>query len=212
MRQEVYQTLQGLIIDGTLQPGEQMKDKELAESLGVSRTPVREALQRLEDEGMVHTAANRWTRVASVDLDEAERIYPIIQSLESLALKMARSNLRSTDLEAMEETITSLELALEDGAPIAASKAERQFHEIFVNKSGNEELIRILHNLKLKRRRLMVTYFGGISTAVQSVAEHREMLDALRAGDYKRANKALEENWRLGLERFLAHTKTEPQE
>lgn len=211
IRQEAYQTLQEWIVDGTLKPGEQMKDKELAESLGVSRTPVREAMQRLEEEGLVHTAANRWTRVASVDLGEAERIYPIIQALESLALNLAKGNLQSADLQEMEETISGLERALADNNPLAASKAERRFHEIFVDKSRNTELIKILHNLKLRRRRLMVTYFGVASTAGHSITEHRAVLDALRAGDHEQAQETLEENWALGFERFTEYAKNKPR-
>lgn len=88
-----------------------MKDKELAESLSVSRASIREAMQRPEDDdGLVHTAANRWTRVASVDLGEAERIYPItiVQALESLALNLAKSNLQAADLQEIEEQSPAL--------------------------------------------------------------------------------------------------------
>ena len=85
MRDEVYSTLLQWIMEGELRPGEKLLDTELAENLGVSRTPVREALRRLEDKALVEAAANRWTRVTKITVDAAELIYPIIWSLEPLA-------------------------------------------------------------------------------------------------------------------------------
>ena len=89
IRDDVYQSLREWIVRGDLEPGEKLKDKELAAQLGVSRTPVREALRKLENEGLVETSANRWTKVAPITIQDAERIYPIIQKLEELALILA---------------------------------------------------------------------------------------------------------------------------
>ena len=83
MREEVYKTLLTWIMEGELRPGEKLLDKELAESMGVSRTPVREAMRRLEDKGLVESAANRWTRVSEVSIHESEKIYPIISLREN---------------------------------------------------------------------------------------------------------------------------------
>ena len=99
---EVYAALLEWIVDGTLGPGERVRDKELAEALGVSRTPVREALQRLEDAGLVETSASRWTRVASLDVAQAEQVYPVVWSLEALAVELAGRDLSDEDLCEME--------------------------------------------------------------------------------------------------------------
>src|SRR3712207_7824255 len=88
-RERIYETMKSLIVDGVLEPEEQLKDLELAERFGVSRTPVREALRQLEDEGLVETARNRWTRVAPLDLGESTRLLPILSALETLALRSA---------------------------------------------------------------------------------------------------------------------------
>src|SRR5579862_8519687 len=88
-REEVYGKLQGWVIDGTLAPSEVLHDARIAQLLGVSRTPVREALRRLEDEGFVQTALNRWTRVAPIDLVAALEVYSIIEVLEVFALEQA---------------------------------------------------------------------------------------------------------------------------
>src|SRR5579864_5094934 len=84
-RDEAYEKLREWIIAGTLHPGETLRDQEIAERLGVSRTPVREALRRLDDEGFVETALNRWTRVAPLDLKKALEIYSVIEALEVFA-------------------------------------------------------------------------------------------------------------------------------
>ncbi|MGF1523457.1 MAG: GntR family transcriptional regulator [Leptolyngbyaceae cyanobacterium] len=112
LRDNVHQSLLRWIIEGVLEPGEKLKDKELAAQLGVSRTPVREALRKLEDEGLVETAANRWTRVAPIALQDAERIYPIIQALETLALTLAFPKLSALNMCQMRDANHQLKAAL----------------------------------------------------------------------------------------------------
>ena len=101
MREEVYETLLKWIMEGVLRPGEKIVDTELAENLGVSRTPVREALRRLEDKELVEAAAGRWTRVAEITIDEAALIYPIIWKLEELAVDLAAAQLNEADFSRM---------------------------------------------------------------------------------------------------------------
>src|SRR5215831_302846 len=144
-REEVYTTLQSWIVEGVYQPGETIRDQDLADALGVSRTPVREALQRLQDEGFVETATNRWTRVATLDLDEVRHLYPIIWTLEMLAMSLAQHQFTTHDLESMHKANDQLREALTNKYAIAASKADYDFHQAFINKSDNPDLLRILH-------------------------------------------------------------------
>jgi len=204
---EVHATLLGLIVDGTLEPGEKVRDKELADRLGVSRTPVREALKRLEDAGLVEASAGRWTRVSEVDRGEAEKLYPIVWSLESLAVSFAEGRVRDEDLEQMVEANARLKRALRAGDAVGASEADHDFHEALTRRSGNDELTRILRDLKLKLRRIEVLYFGGCVAADKSVEEHKEVLDALRANDYSRAAKAVEANYRKSVKRAFEHIR-----
>lgn len=203
MREEVYEALREWIVDGTLKPDEKMRDKELATALGISRTPVREALRRLEDEGLVESAANRWTRVSSVDIGEAHRIYPIIWSLESLAVSLAGPQMDDEDFEEMEAANIRLRLALEDTEAAAASKADRDFHSVFVRRSSNDDLVKILNDLKVRLRRLETMYFGGCVVADRSVAEHEEIIEALKSEDWKSATRAVETNWQESLKRIF---------
>lgn len=161
VKDEVYAALLGWIVGGTLGPGERVRDKELAEALGVSRTPVREALQRLEDIGLAETSASRWTRVAPLDVARAGEVYPVVWALKAMAVSLAERRLTDEDLRAMEEANARLERALGTGDVVGVSWADRDFHDVFVARSLNRESAKILDDFKVKIRRLEIAHFGG---------------------------------------------------
>jgi len=204
MREEVYNKLLDWIMEGYLRPGEKIVDKELAEHMGVSRTPVREALRRLEDRGLVESSANRWTRVSKIPSKEPEMIYPIIWTLEKLALSIAIRTMSEEDFTKMEQANNELKAALESNDPVAASKADAQFHGIFLERSQNAHLIDIIKDLKIRYRRLEVNYFDGLSIAESSIEEHKAIISALRTGDIALAEKIIHSNWKRSLERLKA--------
>src|SRR5947208_6270846 len=209
-REEVYTTLQTWIVEGVYQPGEIIRYQDLADALGVSRTPVREALQRLQDDGFVEMATNRWTRVATLDLEEVRHLYPIIWTLEMLAISLAQNRLLTHDLESMREANARLYEALTNKDAIAASKADYDFHQVFISQSANPDLMRILHEVKIRLRWLEVVYFRKLVVAIQSIREHEAILDALEKGSYKEASQAIKMNWEESLKRVLRGTeKTE---
>lgn len=202
MRDEVYNSLLNWITDGTLRPGEKIVDKELANVLGVSRTPVREALRRLEDKALVESAANRWTRVAEISPREPEMIYPIIWTLEKLALDEAIGHLRDQDYEKMVLANQKLKAAIAENDPISASKADAKFHDVIIERSLNTHLIMILQDLKIRYRRLEVVFFEGTPYEESSVAEHEALISSLRIGDLEHAQTILRSNWNKSLERM----------
>lgn len=204
-RKEVYATLQKWIVEGVYHPGEILRDHDLADALGVSRTPVREALQRLEEEGFVQTAANRWTRVAYINIGEAKNLYPIIWSLEALAISLAQEHLTPQHIESMSEANTRLQQALETGHAVEASLADYDFHQVFIQQSNNPDLIRLLREVKMKMRWLEIAYFRGDSFATPSLGEHETILAALRAGKREPVVEAVKANWQESLKRTLAH-------
>ena len=202
MREEVYHTLLGWIMEGELRPGEKILDKDLAEKMGVSRTPVREALRRLEDKDLVESSANRWTRVAEISLEEPEMIYPILWTLEELAVAQAIDGLSTADFDKMEAINQALDRALDADDPVAASRADAQFHDVYIDRSNNPFLINILHDLKIRYRRVEVTYFAGSACAKDSVAEHRLILDALTSGSLVQVQSMIRSNWKSSLDRL----------
>jgi len=203
MREEVYKTLLKWIMEGVLRPGEKILDKDLADRLGVSRTPVREALRRLEDKELVESAANKWTRVAKVSLQEPQKFYPIIWILEELAVSQAIDHLDEEDFRQMESLIASLKQSVAEGNPVKASWADVEFHRVYISRSGNNHLIGILRDLKIKFRRVEVTYFSGSTSVEDSLREHRAILAALRKRDLVQAQSLIRQNWQNSLERLL---------
>lgn len=202
MREEVYNTLLKWIMEGVLRPGEKILDKDLAARLGVSRTPVREALRRLEDKELIESSANRWTRVAEVSLEEPERIYPIIWTLEELALSQVFKDITVEDLKQMEAVNETMKKAVDDGDPVKASWADVEFHRVFIEKTQNYHLVSILNDLKVKYRRVEITYFGGSNYAVDSMTEHDRLLAALRGEKLEPALVELRQNWQNSLSRI----------
>jgi len=200
IREEVYNKLLNWIMEGVLQPGEKIVDKELAEHMGVSRTPVREALRRLEDKNLVESAANRWTRVSEIPSEEPEMIYPIIQTLENLALSTAIQAMTEKDFKKMSRANSVLKSALKNNDPVAASKADAEFHSVFIARSQNFHLINILEDLKIRYRRLEVIYFKGMSYDDSSIKEHESIISSLRAGDIVLAKQIIHSNWEKSLE------------
>lgn len=202
MREEVYNSLLKWIMEGVLCPGEKILDKDLANRLGVSRTPVREALRRLEDKGLVESSANRWTRVAKVSLSEPMKFYPIIWTLEELAISEVLDKLTEEDFDQMKMLNTTLARAVEDNDPVKASWADVEFHRTYIEKTDNSHLIKILQDLKIKFRRVEVTYFGGCSSAEDSLQEHNDIIAALQERDLDKTRKLIRNNWQNSLARL----------
>ena len=207
MRDEVYNKLLDWIMEGTLRPGEKLVDKALAEHMGVSRTPVREALRRLEDKDLVESSANRWTRVAEISSEEPDMIYPVIWTLDGLAATTAIGNLTTDDFERMAAANRALKEAIEAEDPVAASRADADFHGVYIERSGNHILIRILRDLKIRYRRFEVNYFEGVSCARNSLEDHEVIMDAFRKGDADRVVRTIHANWQNSLHHFKSGEK-----
>lgn len=199
MREEVYSKILNWIMKGVFRPGEKLVDKNLAENLGVSRTPVREAFRRLEDKGLVESSASRWTRVSRISSHEPQMIYPIIWTLEDLALTLAAPHLTRTDFTQMERANAELASALAKGDPVASTKADEHFHEIMIKKSENHHLLKILKDLKIMYRRLEILFFEDNTYGSHSVEEHEAILFALKEKNLSEALKALRTNWENSL-------------
>ena len=206
-RDEAYERLRAWIVDGTLHPGEILRDQEIAQSLGVSRTPVREALRRLEDEGFVETALNRWTRVAPLDLRKAIEAYRIIEALEILAMQDAQ--LTEQDLRDMALANEAMRKAVQRKDAVAALRADEIFHGMWIARAQNSELWLLLGQLKTKLRRVEIAYWHRATHTDQSFHEHRAILKALQEGSRRAAIAALRQNWEGSMQRLRSVAETE---
>lgn len=196
-REEVYRSLKQWIIELQLAPGEILRDQELALQLGVSRTPVREALRQLEDEGLVITSFHKWTKVAPSRLEEIIELYPVVAALEVTALELAVPRLAEADLQELEAINTALTQAIATHAHQRATELDAQFHALIVRASKNAEIEKLLANLRPRIKRIELAHFGDQRMAPQSIQEHKTIIAALRAGDTQAAMQAIKQNWTL---------------
>ena len=148
----------------------------------MSRTPVRDALQRLENEGLVVTSSTRRTSVSPVTLKQARDIYPITMTLESLALRLALPVIDEAALDAMRAANVALAAALAAGNAATATLADEAVHGGFIACCGNDELMTQLRDLKAKVRRLECAFWGW-ADRTPSVRDHDELIAALAARD-----------------------------
>lgn len=194
LRDEAYDRLCEAIVLGEFVPGEKLNDQALADWLGTSRTPVREALGRLEQIGLVQTVPGRATVVSEVDPQTTDHAVRVAAVLHSLAVDEAALSITDQDVAAMRAANRRLEAALggEDvGASIAADDA---FHRVAVERAGNPVLTNALGQVMPLLRRAEHLRFGSLFTP-DSVQQHDAIVRALAAHDAHAAAAASMTNW-----------------
>jgi DNA-binding GntR family transcriptional regulator len=211
-REEVYAQIRAWILEGEMAPGERIQDAALAEALGVSRMPVREALLRLQSEGLVESSANRWIRVTPIRVELGAEIYPLIWTLEGMALRQVAASLTEEHLAAMDAEIEHLRRAIAARDHHAAHDADTAFHALILDATRNAQLIQIVADLKTKLRRLEIVELSGNLRSQASIDEHEAIVAALRRGDVEVALHELDLNWRHGFDRFRAHLAAQAAE
>lgn len=200
----VYEELLDRIVRGVLSPGTRLVEREIAERLGVSRTPVREAVRRLQSEGLlVANTAERYARpvVAALTEDDARELHDIVARLEAVAAR------RAAGLPADRRAAIAQELAERNRAFLAASREkgvtagrlvelDHAFHAVYVEAAGGPRLMNLRKAAKPQIARYAWSYASHIVERVpDSAAEHELIVDAIRAGDADRAEQAVLANW-----------------
>lgn len=194
LRTRVYDILQHAIITGELEPGQRVRDQDIAGQLGVSRTPVREALQRLEDEGLVETRRGSLTRIMPLDTPAARDAFPLVAALHAFATRAATPRLTPADIAALRMANADLAAALSAEDVMGAIAADDRFHLRFVQSARNSELAPTLDRLTPKIRRLEVAQFGSLAGR-RSVEQHAAIITAAEQRDAHRAAELVEQNW-----------------
>lgn len=194
LRDDVYRSIRDAIVRGQLAPGEQLRDQELGAWLQVSRTPVREALQRLAQAGLVVAQPGRMTRVAPEDPDLIVSARQIAAELHALALSLAFESLTEEDLESMEAANARLREALDSGDAEAAIAADDDFHEVALNRSGNPLIPEHLEVVTATLRRAEFLHFESVKGSA-SPEQHTEIIAAIRAGEHAHAVALTKANW-----------------
>lgn len=181
---DAYMRLKDEIRTNRMPPGFQAPEPEIAQRLGMSRTPVREALIRLEAEGMVELIPRRGARVKPILANDMREIYEILTSLEpDAAAAMAMRNPTAAELAPLEQATTDMELALAAEDLDAWAEADDRFHLTLLEMQGNVRLKVFVSSLydQVHRARVVTLRMRGLPT--KSTAEHRDILEHLRSGD-----------------------------
>lgn len=194
LRDDVYLRLRDAIVDGTLEPGEQLRDGDLAAWLGVSRTPVREALLRLQQGGLVVARPGRSTTVATLDARAIRDAQAVVASMHELAVRQAVAQLTDADLDRMREANDRFAAALRADDVDAALAADDDFHAVPVEAAANEALRGVLEQFTPSLRRLERLRFASLSGR-GSVALHDRLVERCAAGDVDGAAATSYETW-----------------
>jgi len=188
--QSVYRALQALLARHHFAPGQKLNVEALARDLGVSRTPVWEALKKLEVEGVVRTRPRKGVYIAALDADKAREIYVVREVVEGLAARLAAGNITAAELRALERSLDAQEAAGAAGDVLAYSQADIEFHNIIVQATRNETLIRILRGIYGQILVLRLQTLNLKGRLRPSVLEHKRIFAALKSGDPERAERA----------------------
>ena len=191
----VYKTLREWIVDGTLQPGEQIFDQEIAKYFSVSRTPVREAMQLLADQKLIEIQPGKESRVAAFDYEEIEKSYVILAELHVLALQFAWNSLTQEDIRKMEEVNEALKSRKNLADQHKAQSLDKEFHDTIVGKAGSDFLQSFTDMLHIQVLRIENLYFEEESNYEESWKVHEKILQAVKEKNEKAACAAMRENW-----------------
>lgn len=201
LRDFAYQQLRDAIVQGELAPGQRLRDSDLESWLGISRTPIREAIARLETAGLVRTRRAKATEVAPLDERQVIAAERIAASLHELAVRDAVGRLTVGDLERMREANAGFAAALAAGDVASAIAADDDFHAVAVAASANPLLPGLLEQVTPLLRRLERVRFASLAGR-GSVHDHDRIVARCAAGDADGAALAARENW-LTLARLL---------
>ncbi|WP_297280652.1 GntR family transcriptional regulator [uncultured Anaerococcus sp.] len=197
VKDEAYNILHDKIISGTLKPYTQLKITELSKELGISRTPVREAILRLENEGLVITKANQWTMVAPIKVESLKDIYEIVLELETYILKNNFSKIDDdfiNELIAINENIKKEHM---DSNILNVINLDNDFHDKIIELSPNKEIKPIIDKLKKRLKRFEICFYKAKDTHKEpsTYNEHLVMIEAFQNRDLEKSLEALKKNW-----------------
>ncbi|GAB2465029.1 GntR family transcriptional regulator [Jatrophihabitans fulvus] len=194
LRDDAFRAIRDAIVDGTLAPGERLNDGDLIAWLGISRTPIREALARLEQAGLVQTKPGRFTIVSPLDVRETRAAQSVAAAMHELAVREAVPQLTAADIDAMRAANDRFAAALRADDVDAAVAADDDFHGVAVQVCGNSVVRAVLDQVTPLVRRAERVRFASL-TGRGSVAQHAAIIALCEAGDAERAGTESRANW-----------------
>jgi len=183
IRKKVYAAIREHILDGSFSPGERLVESRIAEQIKTSRTPVREALHLLENEGLLESIPRAGYRVKTLHWEEVEEICEIRVVNETLAARWAMTRITPKELLALENNLKVAEHEVRSGRPKAFVHRDAEFHEILAHASRSERLLELCQLLRKHMLRYRIESLYLPETALRAIQGHRRILEALKASD-----------------------------
>lgn len=194
LREVVFITLRRQILRGDLKPGERLMEISLANRLGVSRTPVREAIRKLENDGLVIMIPRRGAHVAEITRQELDDVLEVRKSLDVLAMRKAARLITGEEVQELREAEKTFAGLVEEKDPdlTALGEADEYFHDIMYRATRNRRLIQTVNNLREQMYRFRVEYLKDRESHHTLVREHDAMIEALGKHDEEEAVRLIE--------------------
>lgn len=195
MKEQIYEYITDAIMNGELEPNHFINESELSKKIGISRTPVREALIRLSCEGVLESSPRKGFMLRSMDIKEAEDLYHVIGKLDAMAAEAAMSNMKDSDFHRMEELIKKMDETIETKDYTGYLKSQDSFHDVYIIHSGNAALFRVIESLKKEfltrgitndTGKYQIDYLRGINE------EHKEILKLFKEGNISKLTDYIE--------------------
>lgn len=199
LKDKAYQDLKALFLDGSYPPGTFLSERKLGERLGMSKTPIRAALERLEAEGFVATAPQQGVVVRELSLREIREHYELRTALETHILRQIAGKLNSEQLSALEQNLALQKSCMEAGDIQGHVEADARFHILLAEILGNEEIVKVMQRQRDKLFRVAIQISKQNPARMQaSLAEHRSIYQSIRAGDGPGAARLIQEHMEAG--------------
>ena len=190
LRELVFENIRQAIVKGIFAPGERLMEIQLADDLGVSRTPVREAIRKLELEGFVVMIPRRGTYVANLSIKDINDVYEIRISLDVLAAGLAAERIEPEELEELNRLLLEITKASASGSMEKIVKLDTAFHDVLYKASRNDRLRNIINNLREQITGIRGTSMRYPGRLADTIEEHRALVDSNAARDSEKAQAA----------------------
>lgn len=191
LRDVVFNTLRKAILRGNLEPGERLREIHLADKLGVSRTPIREAIRKLELEGLVVMIPRKGAVVAEITEKSLRDVLEVRRALEALAVRLACEKILDAEVEELKVAAERFEEALETGDVTTFAEADVRFHDIIYRATDNQRLIQLLYNLREQMYRYRVEYLKREDAHETLLEEHQAIIETIEKRDVTKAVEAV---------------------
>lgn len=190
LRDVVFNTLRKAILTGSLKPGERLMEVHLANKLGVSRTPIREAIRKLELEGLVVMIPRRGAEVAQITEKSLNDVLEVRKALDALSVELACERITEEEIEELKTACEEFEQATRGKDASVIAKADVKLHDIIVNATGNQRLLQLVNNLSEQMYRYRFVYIKDDSQHEKLIEEHKEIYASILTRDKERASAA----------------------